>query len=39
LLACHFGARHVYAIEPNVAIQVGRELAAENGFSEKITFI
>ena len=39
LLACHFGARHVYAIEPNDAIQVGRELAAANGFSEKITFI
>jgi len=39
LLACHFGARHVYAVEPNDAIQVGRELAAINGFSEKITFI
>jgi len=39
LLACHFGARHVYAIEPNDAIQVGRELAAANGFSKKITFI
>ena len=39
LLACHFGARHVYAIEPNDAIQVGRELADANGFSEKISFI
>jgi len=39
LLACHFGARHVYAIEPNDAIQVGRELAAANGYSDKITFI
>jgi len=39
LLACHFGARHVYAIEPDDAIQVGRELAAANGFAEKITFI
>lgn len=39
LLACQFGARHVYAIEPNDAIQVARELAETNGFSEKITFI
>ncbi len=39
LLACQFGARHVYAIEPNDAIQVGRELAAANSLSEKITFI
>jgi len=39
LLACQFGARHVYAIEPNDAIQVGRELAESNGFTDKITFI
>jgi protein arginine N-methyltransferase 1 len=39
LLACQYGARHVYAIEPNDAIQVARELADANGFSEKITFI
>ncbi len=39
LLACYFGARHVYAIEPNDAIQVGRELAVANGFSKKISFI
>ena len=39
LLACQYGARHVYAVEPNDAIQVARELAAANGFSEKITFI
>lgn len=39
LLACKFSARHVYAIEPNDAIQVGRELAEANGFTDKITFI
>ncbi|MCB0153672.1 MAG: 50S ribosomal protein L11 methyltransferase [Anaerolineae bacterium] len=39
LLACQFGARQVYAIEPNDAIQLARELAAANGFSERITFI
>src|SRR5690606_34435231 len=39
LLACQFGARHVYAIEPSHAIHVARELAEINGFSERITFI
>lgn len=39
LLACQFGAKHVYAIETNDAIQVGRELAVANGFSDRITFI
>lgn len=38
LLACKFGARQVYAIEPNDAIQLARELAAENGFTDRITF-
>lgn len=28
LLACRFGARRVYAIEPSDAIQVAREIAA-----------
>src|SRR5437870_11229737 len=31
LLACRFGARRVYAIEPNDAIQVAREIARANG--------
>ena len=39
LLACQYGARHVYAVEPNDAIQVARELAEANGFSQKVTFI
>ena len=38
LLACKFGARHVYAIESNDAIHLARELAAENGFTDRITF-
>ena len=38
LLACKFGARHVYAIEPNEAIHLAREAAQENGFSDRITF-
>ena len=39
LLACKFGARKVYAIEPGNAIQIARDLATANGFSERITFI
>ena len=39
LLACRYGARHVYAIEPDDAIEVARALAAANGFADRITFI
>jgi protein arginine N-methyltransferase 1 len=38
LLACRFGARRVYAIEPSDAIQVAREIAAANGFANRIEF-
>mgnify|MGYP001184895145 CR=1 FL=1 len=36
MLACQFGARRVYAIEPDDAIQVAREIAAANGFADRI---
>ena len=39
LLACRLGARHVYAIEPSDIIEVGREIAAANGYSGRITFL
>jgi protein arginine N-methyltransferase 1 len=39
LLACKFGARKVYAIEPNDAAHLGRELAEVNGFTGRIDFI
>src|SRR2546426_7231890 len=39
LLACKFGARRVYAIEPGEAIQLARELAAANGVAQRIEFI
>lgn len=39
LLACQFGAGHVYAVEPGDAIRVAQEIAAANGFSERITFL
>lgn len=39
LLACKFGARRVYAIEPDDAIQVARQIAVANGYTERIEFI
>src|SRR5690606_13264599 len=39
LLACQFGARHVYAVEPGDAIHVARRIAQENGYADRITFI
>ncbi len=39
LLACQLGARRVYAIEPSDAIQVAREIAAANGYADRIEFI
>jgi protein arginine N-methyltransferase 1 len=39
LVACRLGARRVYAIEPGASIQVARELAAANGFGDRVTCI
>jgi protein arginine N-methyltransferase 1 len=39
LLACKFGARRVYAIEPADAIRVAREIAAANGYADRIECI
>lgn len=39
MLACKFGARRVYAIEPDDAIQLAREMAAANGYTDRIEFI
>lgn len=38
LLACKFGARRVYAVEPDNAINIGRDAAAANGFADRIEF-
>jgi protein arginine N-methyltransferase 1 len=39
LIACRLGARRVYAVEPSSAIQVAREIAESNGYSNTIVFI
>ncbi len=39
LLACRYGARRVYAVEPSDALQVARETAAKNGLSDRIVCI
>lgn len=39
MLACRFGARHVYAMEPGDAIHVARKIAQENGCADRVTFI
>ena len=39
ILACKFGARKVYAIEPDDAIIVAKQVAIDNGCADKIEFI
>ncbi len=38
-LACRAGAAKVYAVEPDDIVQLAREMAADNGFLERIEFI
>jgi predicted RNA methylase len=37
--ACRAGARHVYAIETNPAIELAAQIASDNGCADRITFI
>ena len=39
LLACQAGARRVYAVEPDGIVEVARESAARNGFSDRVELI
>lgn len=39
LLACQFGAKKVFAIEPNPLIWLAKSFAAQYGFQDKIEFI
>jgi len=38
-MACEAGAKRVYAIEGGPVIQAARELAADNGFADRIEFL
>ncbi len=39
LVACQLGARLVYAVEPDDVIELARQMAAANGFLERIVFL
>jgi SAM-dependent methyltransferase len=39
LLACRFGAKRVYAIEPNNIIELARKSASANGFDDRLICI
>jgi protein arginine N-methyltransferase 1 len=39
VFACEFGARRVYAIEPDSIVEVAREVAAANGVAERLELI
>jgi type I protein arginine methyltransferase len=39
ILACQVGAKKVYAIEPDDSIIVARQVAIDNGYSDRIEFI
>ena len=39
ILACHFGARKVYAVEPDDIIGLAREMAVASGVADRTTFI
>jgi protein arginine N-methyltransferase 1 len=39
VLACRYGARRVYALEPSDVIEVARETAAADGCADRIEFI
>jgi protein arginine N-methyltransferase 1 len=38
-VACRYGARRVYAIEPDAAIQLARDIARDNALDDRIEFI
>src|SRR5262245_51798593 len=39
LLACKFGARRVYAVEPSPAVQLLVEAARDNGYADRIVVL
>jgi protein arginine N-methyltransferase 1 len=39
LLACRFGARRVFALDPSGAIELARAIAVDNGLADRIEFL
>jgi type I protein arginine methyltransferase len=39
LIACRLGARKVYAVEPNPAVEIAAESARANGFEDRIVIV
>jgi protein arginine N-methyltransferase 1 len=39
LLACKYGARRVYAVDPSDSIELARRIAARNGMADRIIFL
>ena len=39
LLACRAGAKRVYAVEPDDAIQLAKQIAAQNGYEDRVQLI
>jgi protein arginine N-methyltransferase 1 len=39
LLACRYGARRVYAVDPSDSIELARQIAVRNGMDDRIVFI
>src|SRR5260370_13151687 len=39
MLACRYGARRVYAVEPDESVVLAREIARANGLADDIEFI
>lgn len=38
LLACKLGAARIFAIEPNPAIQIARDIVSANGYQDRVVF-
>jgi protein arginine N-methyltransferase 1 len=39
LLACRYGARRVYGVDPSDSIELARQIAARNGMADRIVFL
>jgi protein arginine N-methyltransferase 1 len=39
LLACRFGARRVFAVDPSRAVDLARQIADDNGMADRIEFL